>query len=230
MTKADRYAAISAATAAVALLIAACTGKDDEGSVPTLAPTPSVTVASTVATTVTTIAPPPSTIPIDAPAVLQQALAGLGGGYHFVYVATLNGAEVARAEGDSIAGASRLTLTSSGVTAAYIVTPEGSWAQPDGEEWESLENPPATTDPIAALSAPSSVSVAGADGDLVTLLINVPGVALGIPDVPEAQVTATVAGGVLQQVAYSGVFGGNTANVVTSFSPPVDTSPIVAPI
>ena len=185
---------------------------------------PSVTTVPGVDTTV----PAP---PVDGAAVLAQAVAGLAGGYHFTTTVSVNGAETLVADGDRIADSSRLSLFSKGGSVAYVITPAGSWAFPENGEWEALDSPPATADPIIALQAPLAVTVSTSDGTTTSMVVSVAAAALGIAAEGNSDVQVTVSGGLLQQVSYSAALAdGTTASVVALIGPLVDTSPIVAPI
>jgi hypothetical protein len=208
-------------------LIAGCSSDSDSAAstLPPIASAASTSVASTAPTTVAPTAPP-----IDGVAVLQEALAALSTSYHFTTVATVDGAEAVRADGDRLGDTSRLLLVSNGASANYIVTPEGAWALPEDGEWEALETPPATTDPIAALAAPAAVVVDSSAGDTVNLTVTVPGIALGIPESPDTPVQVVVVAGVVQQVSYTTTVNGAEATVVATLGPPLDTTPITPPI
>ncbi len=209
------------------ILLIGCSS--DGASAPSTLP-PTASVASTAATSTAPTTVAPTAAPVDGSAVLQQALAALASGYHFTTVATVNGAEAVRADGDRLGDASRLVLVSSGETVSYIVTPDGAWALPEDGEWEALDTPPATTDPIIALATPTAVVVDSSAGDTVNLTVTVPGVALGIPEAPDTPVQVVIAAGAVQQVAYTATVNGAAATVTATLGPPVDTTPIAPPI
>jgi hypothetical protein len=188
----------------------------------------------------TTLAPstapstaPPTTIvvaTVDPNALLQQGLAGLASGYHFRSSVVVNGTETLVAEGDRVADASRLTLISGGATVGYIITAAGSWAQPEGGEWEALDVSPATADPIFALTAPSAVGVLSDDGTTVRLRVTVPAPALGVGADGTADVEVVLTSGVITEVDYTTAVQGGVASVATILGPVVDPTPITAPI
>lgn len=186
----------------------------------TAAPDPGSTAAPT------TPAPPPSP---DPTATLQQGLAGLGTSYHFATTASVDGAVVATAEGDRIGDGSRLAVTANGATVQYVVTPDGTWVREDGQDWEPLDDPPATTDPVIALTTPTSVALGGVDGANVTVRATVPATALGIPGDGDVPVDAVVANGVLTSVTYASTLGGKPAGVTATFGPPADAAPVTVP-
>jgi hypothetical protein len=102
---------------------------------------------------------------------------------------------------------------------------------PEGGEWELDDSPPPAVDPIAALSAPTSVVVAGDDGTTVQLAVTVPATALGIPGNGDAALQVSLVSGALTSIAYNTTMDdGRTASVTAVIGPVVDSSPVVAPI
>jgi hypothetical protein len=171
---------------------------------------------------------------IDAPLTLQTALDAATPGTHFRTSVTVGGAEVLVAEGDRVGDGTRLTIWSNGTSVAYVVLPTGTWVFPEGGEWDALDDPPASTDPLVALRKASSVTgTANADGT-ASLTLAVDGATLGILDGGTVEVAVITTGidaaAVLSAVRYSTMLDGNTAEVTTVFSPVVDPSPVVAPI
>ncbi|MFT3851224.1 MAG: hypothetical protein QM733_00550 [Ilumatobacteraceae bacterium] len=192
------------------------------------------TVAATTAAPATptgggTTATPSATAPIDPTATLQSAIAALGGSYHFATTVTVDGAVVATAEGDHIDDGTRMALTANGATVQYVITADNTWVEQEGQGWQQLDDPPATTDPVAALAAPTSVELVGSDGTTTTLRVSVPSTALGIPGDGDVPVTAVMTGGTLTSVAYDSTVGSKPANVTATLGPPADPSPVTAP-
>lgn len=217
-----------AALAALLVLATACSDdadstKDTKGTL-----LPSATVEVPGSDVADTTAPGP--VAIDAPAALQTGLAGLAGGYHFLSVVTVNEVESLRAEGDRIGADSRLDLIGPGGSVQYIITPDGSYALPEGGEWEALDVAPATADPITSLQSPSSVVATSVAGDTVTITATVDALQLGIAATGTADVQIVLVAGVITQISYTTAVEGGTAVVRTDVSPLVDTTPIVAPI
>lgn len=217
-----------------------CSGSDDDTSgalgdatVITLATDtpaaadPTTTPAPTAAPT--TVAPA-DTVPIDAAAMLQASLDSLAAGYHFRTSVAVGGTEVLVAEGDTVGDGTRLTIWSNGTSVAYVITPAGSWVFPEGGEWEALDTPPATTDPLLALRTPSAVTGSSADGVAATLVATVAANALGVPSDGTADVQVSVNGATLSEIAYDAVVEGQTASVRSTFGAVVDATPVVAPI
>jgi hypothetical protein len=221
----------AAALAAVVTCVAACSSDTSTSSSlqDTLAPVSSTTVGSTLdpnaTTTVVTTA-----VTIDANGALQGGLAALANGYHFVSTVTVNGTPSLTAEGDRIGDSSSLVLSGEGGTVSYIVTPGGSYAQPEGGDWSLLDVAPATADPIAALLAPVSVVAIPTTDGSVAVQATVTAVALGISAEGNVDVQVVLVNGAISQITYSTAVEGGTAQVVSTITPLVDATPIVAPI
>jgi hypothetical protein len=222
----------------VALVVASCSSTaqrtiatTESTAPPSVVAETSVPVVSAVETTVAGAVAPESTIVVDGAATLAQAVSGLGAGYHFTTTVYVNGAETLVADGDRIADSTRLSLFSKGGSVAYVITPAGSWAFPEGGEWSVLDSPPATADPIIALQTPLAVTVVSTDGTTTAMTVTVAAAALGIAADGNADVQVTVSGGVLQSVSYSAALtDGTTADVTAVIGPLTDTTPIVPPI
>ena len=174
---------------------------------------------------------PPMTTPIDGASVLASAITGLSDTYHFTTVITVDTAVVLSADGDHVGDGVRLALTASAGVVNYIITPDGSWVMPDGGEWEQLDSAAATSDPITALAAPSSVTVSASDETSTTLSVTVPAGALGLAAAaPDVTMTCDLVDGQLHAVHFDSVIDGKPAVVTAEFGPVVDGSPVVAPI
>ena len=243
LPRVDRPARAAFACVATLLAVAALAGSSNDGGV-----TADGATVVTVATVVTMAAgggPPTSvvpatdaaettqvavTVPIDAPVLLQQALAAVAGGYHFRTAVTLDGIEVLVAAGDRVGDGTRLTIWTSGTSLSYVITPAGSWVVPDGGQWQPLDSAPATTDPLLALRAPSAVTGTSPDGVAATLVATVPATALGVPSAGTADVRIVTNGATLQEVRYEALLDGRTAEVSTIFGPVVDPTPVTPPI
>ena len=111
----------------------------------------------------TTLAPP------DGAAVLQAAFDQVAAGYHFVTIATVNGAVAISAEGDHVAEGTRLSVASNGAAVDYVVTPDGTWVKKDGT-WTEISDPAPVSDPIGVLRAPTSVTVTSYGAGAPTVL------------------------------------------------------------
>lgn len=235
-----RRALISAAAATLMVAAAAgctddATGASlDEPSVITLAASVDAAAATVPATTPTPPAPtteaPSVTVPIDAGAMLQASLDSLAGGYHFRTSVAVAGTEVLVAEGDRVGDGTRLTIWSNGTSVAYVITPAGSWVFPEGGEWEALDSPPATTDPLIALRTPSAVLGTSTDGVAATIVATVAANTLGVPSDGTADVRVTVNGPVLSEITYEASVDGQIASVRSIFGAVVDPTPVTPPI
>jgi hypothetical protein len=220
----------------VSVAAISCSSDDGGAATESTAPITTVPVATTPAAVTAAITPPAptaaptapaATLPLpDGPAVLLQSLDALAPGYHFVITATLNGQVALATEGDQIGLASRQTVTSQGVAVDYIVLPDGTW-KGEGGVWEELEVPAPAVDPLAALRAPTAVTVASHTADLTVLNASYPAAALGLPGDQPVTVAIELTGATLRSFSYSTPDG--TATSRTDITPLVDTTPITSP-
>ena len=188
-------------------------------------------VAPTTAAPAT--APPTSTAPaVDPVASIGAGLDGLAAGYHFTTTVTLDGADVLVADGDHVGDGTRLTVTrTDGPSVDYVITPAGSWVRPTGGEWDvvAADTPP-TTDPIAALRAPTAATVTAVDGTITTIVATVPALALGVAAEGDAQVQITIDGATLRDITYTAPVDGRSAMVRSVIGPVADATAVIAPI
>jgi hypothetical protein len=169
--------------------------------------------------------------PVDGAALLQQAVAATGGGYHFNQTVTVDGAVVLTVDGDRLTDGARFTVSNDAGVVSWIYTTDGVYLMPQGGEWELDDSDPPAVDPINALSAPTSVSVASNDGTTVQLVVTVPNSAVGVAAEGDATLQVAVVGGALSTIAYGTVTAeGKPAATSVTIGAPVDTSPVVAPI
>lgn len=240
--------------AAALLLVVGCSSDDSGGaaaesagatestSAPsTVAPVNSGPATTPASTTPAATAAPPSAEPTEAPseapttsapdpaALLATALETLGDTYHFGGTVTLDGAPAAIAEGDRVGDGSRFDVTSNGSTVSYVVLPDGTWVRQGDGPWEALQDPPAEVDPIDALAAPDSVTLVSGDAGAAELDVAVQAAALGVSSDTPVVVRASVQGGALATVGYQTTQNGRTAQILTTFGPAADPSPVVAP-
>jgi hypothetical protein len=233
-----RVRLLSRGVALVACLVtvAACSG-----STPA-ADTSSITVATTVGPTVSTpntgsaaassalpTTAPTSTVTVPATSRLQTAVAARADKYHFRSVVTVNGVVTLTAEGDRIGSSSRLDLVSKGATVSYIITPAGSWAQPEGGDWSKVDASATTADPLAALRRPSKVVSVSQHGDVDQLKVTVPATALGVGTSGTADVVVTITKGALVRVDYTSATAAGSATVTNQLGVVADATPITAP-
>jgi hypothetical protein len=204
-------------------------------STPTVATAaPTVVVADTGAASTTTtaaVAIAGTLAPVDGATLLQQALTATGAGYHFNQTATVDGAVALTVDGDRLPDGARLAVSSDAGLVFYVITPAGTWLMPQNGEWEADDSPPPAVDPIAALSAPTSVAVAGNDGTTVQLTVTVPFASLGLAGDGDASLQVAVVSGALSTIAYSTTTAdGKVAATNTIIGAVVDPSPVVPPI
>ena len=171
----------------------------------------------------TTLAPP------DGAAVLQAAFDQVAAGYHFVTIATVNGAVAISAEGDHVAEGTRLSVASNGAAVDYVVTPDGTWVKKDGT-WTEISDPAPVSDPIGVLRAPTSVTVTsyGAGAPTVLTATYLPAT-LSLPGDAPVSVVFTINGAVLGSLAYSTATDTGPADVHSDITALVDTSPVTLP-
>ena len=178
-----------------------------------------------------TVAPGASPAPVDGAALLQQAVAATGSGYHFNQTATVDGVVAVTVDGDRLTDGARLAVSGASGLVFYVITPDGTWLMPENGEWEADDSDPPAVDPIAALGAPTSVIVAANDGTTVQLVVDVPLSSLGIQGDGDAPLQVSIVGGALSTITYSTTTGdGKAASTTTIIGPVVDGSPVVAPI
>lgn len=151
-------------------------------------------------------------------------------GYHYHAIATIAGAVAVEVDGDRVGDGTRLGVVRDGVAVQYVITPGGTWVQPEGGDWDQLDTPPATSDPILALRTPSSLSVDSVDGDSVHLTVSVPATSLGLTGDAIVPVAVVITGGALSEVVYTTTIDGQPASIDTVIGPALDPSPVVAPI
>lgn len=199
---------------------------------PTVASDPAAAGTATAASTTVAPATPASPGPVDGAVLLQQAVAATAGGYHFNQTATVDGAVALTIDGDRLSDGARVAVTSpTAGLVNYVITPAGTWLMPENGDWQVDDSGTPAVDPIAALGAPTSVTVAGNDGTTVQLVVTVPLAALGLPGDGDAPLQVAVVSGALSTITYSTTTSdGKPASTTTIIGPPVDASPVVPPI
>jgi hypothetical protein len=194
----------------------------------TVAPVPASVAAGT---TTTLVAVGPTVAPADGPAMLQQAVAATGVGYHFEQSASVDGVVAVSTFGDRLTDGARFSVTRDGLQVFYTITPGGTYVMPEGQEWTLDDSPAPAVDPIDALKAPSAVAITANDGTTVQLTATVNNTQLGIPDVGETPLQLTIVSGALTNIAFNTTTSdGRTVVTTTAIGPAQDTSPVVAPI
>jgi hypothetical protein len=137
----------------------------------------------------------------DATTTLTTALDTLAAGYHFVTTATVDEQVAVMAEGDHVAGTTRMTVTSGGTSTNYLVTPDAAWAQTDGE-WRRLDSAQGLSDPVGQLRAPLSVELVGT-AEAATITARYKATALGIRGDGERAVEFQLDDGRITSLHYS---------------------------
>jgi hypothetical protein len=233
----------AAAVACAALFSTGCSGSDAAATTtaaPPSAPPTAVAAASAAAAAASAAAAaapiatvgagPTVTVVVDGPALLQQGLDAIAGGYHFDTRVTIDGGEVLVASGDRVGDGTRLTIWANGGSVAYVLTPAGSWVFPEGGEWEALDTPPSSTDPVNALRNPTSIAAVAADATTTVLAVTVPSTSLGVPTAGDSTLNVVLTSGAVSQISYTSTTNGQAAVVQSALSPVVDGTPVVAPI
>jgi hypothetical protein len=196
-----------------------------------LAVTSSVAADASAATTTVAGASSSTLAPVDGAAVLQQAIAATGGGYHFNQTATVDGVVAVTIDGDRLPDGARLTVSSDSGRVSWIYSSAGVYLMPENGEWELDDSDPPAVDPINALKTPTSVTVVANDGTTVQLVVTVPLSAIGVPGDGDAPLQVAVVGGVLSSITYNTVTSeGKAAATTVTIGAVVDPSPVVAPI
>ena len=192
---------------------------------------PASTATTTVAPAATSLAPGATLAPIDGAALLQQAVAATGAGYHFNQTATIDGLTALTIDGDRLTDGARVAVSSDAGVVFWIITPDGTWLMPENGEWEVDDSDPPAVDPISALTAPTSVTVVGNDGTTIQLVVSVSLSSIGIPGDGEAPLQVSVVSGALSTITYSTTTAdGKTAAATTIIGPVVDPSPVEPPL
>jgi hypothetical protein len=211
-----RRSAVAVSVVAVMMLASACSGSDE-----------------------------PSGSAVDGAALLQTAVDELADSpYHFLTVVTAGGGVALQAEGDQIGDGSRFVVLRDDASVEYVVTADGTWVKPDGEEWRRSDIEVTTANPVPALAAATTVTVESTDdspagsttagstaaGSTVVLVASVPDAALGYEGDGAIEVTVTLLDGAIDQVQYFTTVQGLEASLLTRVGPVTDDAPVVAPI
>jgi ketosteroid isomerase-like protein len=163
-----------------------------------------------------------SAVPLDGGVLLSSALALYGDGYQFAAVAEVQGSEAAVISGVVIGQSARMTITSGDATVSYVITPDGSWIQTEGGEWQEVDSVGAIERPLQDLASPTSITIVSSDGDGIAALAVYDGAAFDSEDVIEMNLR--FADGRLVSASYTT----QGASVSTTFSP-VDGATIEIP-
>lgn len=191
------------------------------------APAPASTPAPRADAVSTSAAPAPTAVPLDALVTLAAALDALAGGYHFATTASIGDTVAISAEGDHIAGSTRMTVASGGTSTEYLVTGAAAWARVDGE-WQQLDSAEGLSDPVAQLRDPLAATISGtADAAVVTA--EYPNAALGLPGDGTAMVELELAAGRITSLRYASTATVTAADGTVSDQPAVVTA-VISPV
>jgi hypothetical protein len=219
-----------AAVAAISLaaVASACSASDDPASDSSAEPAATSMDPETV--TPSTLGPTVDA-DLDGAALLRSGIEELvGSSYHFQTVVTAGGSVALQAEGDHVGDGTRFVVLRDDASVEYVVTPDGTWVMPEGEEWRASDIDSTTANPLPALDAATIVTVVSSDGTTVTLVATVPDTALGYEGDGVKDVTVTVIDGEIDNVRYDTTVQGLAASLLTRISPVTDDAPVVAPI
>ena len=149
----------------------------------------------------------------DGGELLVSALALYGDGYRFEAVAEVQGSEVATISGVVIAQSAGMTVTSGDATVSYVITPDGSWIQTEGEEWQEVDSVGEIERPLEDLASPTSITVVSADDAGIAALAVYDGAAFDSEDAIEMNLRFV--DGRLTSASYTT----DVASVSTTFGP-----------
>ncbi len=234
-----RWRYVLAASLALGTFASACSSGDGDSSSGSTAGSVADSVVDSVADTVADSVPDTSAVPTgsspvveeDGTALLQAALDELvGSSYHFLTVVSAGGSVALQAEGDHVGDGTRFVVMRDDALVEYVVTPEGTWVMPEGEEWRASDIDSTTANPVPALAAATSVTVESSEGSTVTVVASVPDVALGYEGDGAKDVTVTLLDGRIDKVQYDTTVQGLAASLLTRISPVTDDAAVVAPI
>ena len=159
-----RRAAFVATTAFVLLVAAGCSPSTDE-AVDTTVTTVATSQDESTTTTTSTVNPGDG---IDVRALLAEALSRYEDGYAFDAVAEIEGSQAATVTGVVIGRKAEMMITSGGATVTYIITPDQSWIQTEGGEWQEDDSADTIERPLDNLASPTSIKIVAADDNGIT--------------------------------------------------------------
>lgn len=194
--------------AAVALVAAGCTS----ATAPTAPPD-----APSSTTTTAAAAPATTAVAVDAPLLLESALASYAEGYRFSSVATVNGAEAGTVSGVVIGDESQMDVRSGNATVTYLTTPTEQWVRVEGGSWDLYSDTLPSTAPLTAFTDPSNLRIVDASDTQVVMTGIYPAAQFGGSD-GNLELTMTFRDGLLVEASYQ-QDGDVPAEVRTSFSP-----------
>jgi hypothetical protein len=199
----------------VVLTLAACATDADAQA------TSTTSLTSTGATTIiqegtpTTAAPSTTTLPLDPMVTVSEALEASGANYRFTSV-VLVGEDTLTSIGGVVDGNSVSAQIETGASElSYVRTADGEWVTGPEGEWVILEGEPPVSPPLGAMTDAGQLTLESGDaqrGVFTGVLGAAAGPAQGVP------FSLTIDGGVVSEIRYEVDTGGETAQVITTFS------------
>lgn len=192
--------------------------------------TATTTAIAAVDATSTTVASKTSTTvaDVDPTTLLAGALERYEGGYIFTSTATIAGAIAITATGRQQGSSSEILLASGDGEIEYLLTADGQWVRTPGGDWQQLDAEQPPTAPLAQLAAPNGLELVQNAAGEIELSAVYDGAVFGLPP-GDLVVLLTFRDGLLTEARYTNEQEGVTAEVITLFAPPADTTPITVP-
>ncbi|MFQ5947792.1 MAG: hypothetical protein ACE5KX_02900 [Acidimicrobiia bacterium] len=211
----------AAVAALLALALGACGSTGDSAQPPAVSAPADEATASEVA----------EARPVDAEAVLADALDATGDSYEFSATVTVEGDSFATVTGRVDGAFSQFLVEVGGIEVEYVLGSEERWFREGGNSWVALEATAPVTTPLTFLADPLRVELldGGVDGAAVIVGTYL-GAALGFFDTDEVQVEVVVADGRLGTVEYEAGVGDKLAVVLTEFTKVGDVTPVTIPV
>jgi len=210
-----RRVALIAGTAFVLLVAAGCSPSSDAATDTTATNSPPVSVTSTPPDSGNATAPDSGNAVsnIDPGELLSNALALYENGYQFGAVAEVEGSEAAKVAGVVIGQSAQMDVTSGNATISYIITPDGSWIQTEGGDWQEVESSGPIERPLANMASPTSITIVSASDGGIAAIAAYDGAAFNSDEAIEMNLTFL--NGLLVKASYETA----NASVSTTFTP-----------
>ena len=208
MRLSGRRAAFVATTAFIMLIAAGCSSSTGEAVDTTV--TTVTTSQGETATTTSTVNP--SGDGIDVQALLAEALSRYEDGYAFDAVAEIEGSQAATVTGVVIGRKAEMKITSGEATVTYIITPDQSWIQTEGGEWQEDASADTIERPLDDLASPTSIKIVAADDNGITAVAAYDGAAFDTEGAVDMNLVFV--DGLLVRASYST----DVATVTTNFA------------
>ncbi len=204
--------------ATVALVLAACGGAGSS------APSPSATPGAAP----TTIAVAPGPEATQPAPTLEEAIAGMSGGYRFDTTVTVGEEVTTTMTGRVIEDASAFTVAAGGAEIDYVITAAGQWVR-ENDEWVLLAEAAPLVSPLEPLLEPIASEVVERQGRRTVLELTYPAAALQLPGGGEVTVVAELSETRLVALQFTATVEGEALVTRTEFMPLGDADPITAP-